>query len=244
LLILDPVLPQCRLDHRMRLRQIPPGKLGEEMMFDLKVQTAHHGIDDRTACDIRRGQNLLPDHSIAMSCLEELSSLVVRGENGTVIKAEDALVSQCEEKPVPATQKVHEKSCVQSQVDQNDRTLKPLILRLILEEKGDARPPSVHSLEAKNEREYENLRLHQWPEPLISSDSLFGAECDEEDVNIRIFFEMVRVSMMSIMLVYPPGVGESEQEIPVHEVQDVACSLSVVEDLPVTEVMRQKCYLC
>jgi len=178
-----------------------------------------------------------------MPCLEELGQLVVRSENGAVIEAEYALVNQCEEKCVLTTQKVHEEHRVDDHVNQNDRELEPLVLWPVFEEVGDARPPGVHCLEAENERKYESLCLHQWPEPFAPSDCLFGTECDEGDLNVRILFEVVRVGMMSVMLIHPPGVGESEKEISVHEVQDIACPLSIVEDLPVTEVMRQKCYL-
>lgn len=242
-MILDPVLPQGWFDDHVCFRKIPPGKLGKKVMFDLIVQTTQASVDDRSACHIGRCQNLLPDDSVYMPCLEELGQFMVRSENGTVVEAEYALVNQHEEKCVPAAQKMHEEHRVDDHVSQDDRKLKPLVLWPVFEEVGDTRPPSVHCLKTENERKYESLRLHQRPEPFASSDCLFGAECDERDAYVGIFIEVVRVGMMSVMLVDPPGVGECEQEIPVHEVQDIACPLSIVENLPVTEVMRQKCYL-
>lgn len=97
----------------------------------------------------------------------------------------------------------------------------------------------IYANECKQGEEEECLVFRQEAQPIALSKSLFFRKANSWNADIGIHIDFVRMAMMRIMFIVPPGIAHTDQQIG-HKKDEYIVFPGFIENLSMTTIVAEK----
>ena len=190
---------------------------GKQVVFDLACEPAGAVIDSRMVLDVSAGEDLFTQEIYGRAALQKRHALMIRGEYQSQIQAEEHLLCDEEQEGMPPTEKETEQAQKPNGV-QNEKThFNDGMRDLVAHQEFDAVDFQHKRLEHRQREETEVLVSHCEAREAALPGCLVLGKCEQRDIDVGVGGNVIRRAMMVVVLVQPPTVAESEQEIGMDE---------------------------
>lgn len=185
----------------------------EQVVFDLAGEASSAVINSRMLLNVPAGEHLLTQKVHRRGALQQGHALMIRGEYQSQIQSQEHLLRHEEQDGMwPAEKKIEEAQ--KPAGVQNEKTdFNEGMRDLVAQQEFNTVNFQHKCFEQRQREETEVLVFHREPcEPALCSCLVLG-KCEQRYIDIGIGGNVIWGTMMMMVLVEPPTVAETEQEI-------------------------------
>src|SRR5215211_1449153 len=240
LVVGDGMISTESFDDRLRFSQLVAGQPWKQVVFDLVVQAAIPEVGDRMGDDVPACQ-YLPAHEV---------ELAVPGKNGHgfVVRSED----RDHEHPKESAMDGDEQQCLQGfqhgeqqaevhhEVCSHEECFGQRALCSFFDEKLDAATVHAQPLQNRERKDEGGLVFHDEAREPSLVESLLFFEGEEWNIYVGVRVQLVRMTVMVVVLVDPPLAAYAEQQVAKDEGEPVVLPGGAEGELPMPEVVGYK----
>ena len=203
----------------LNLSKFVRGHGRKQMVFDLAGQPARAVIDSRMSLDVPAGEHLLAKEVYRRAALQQRHALMIRRKYQRQIQSQEHLLRHEEQDRMPTEEQI--KQAEKPARVQNEEThFDDGVCDLVAHQEFNAVNFQHKGLKQRQRKETEMLVSHREPCKPALPGRLVLRKCKQGYVDVGIACDVIRRAMMRIVLVQPPTVAESEQQIGMDEAND------------------------
>ena len=203
-------------DDFLNLSKFVRGHRGKQVVFDLASQPAGAVIDSRVTLYVPACEHLLAKEVYGRAALQQRHALMIRRKYQRQIQSQEHLLRHEEQDRMP-TEKQIEQTQKPTRVQNQKTHFNGRVCDLVAHQEFNTVYFQHKGFKQRQRKETEMLVSHREPcEPALPG-CLVLRKCEQRYVYVRIAGNVIRRAMMRIVLVQPPTVAESQQEIGMDE---------------------------
>ena len=207
-------------DNFLDLAEFVGGHGGKEVVFDLAGEAAGAEINTGMILDVAAGKHLFAEEIHRGLALLQRHALMIGREDQSEIQTEERLMGDDEENRVPWAEQVSEQAEIPDRVKNQETYFENGMRDFIALEEANAVVFQDKGLEHGQREKREVLVFHGEAREAVLPCRLVFRECERNQIHVGVGGHVVRRAVMMIVLVEPPAVAESQQEIGVQQAQD------------------------
>ncbi len=231
-----------RLDQGLGPAQVGPGHGGKQMVLDLVVQAAQGEVRQPPAAHVAGGEHLAAQEVGPVVGVQNEHALVVGGEGGAQVQAEQALLDQDEHHGLDRRQHQEHQGEVADGVRGQQGRLQWPVAGGPAGQRADARCMQADRLAEQHREEQVRLVAVDQPGPRPSGASLGIGEGQGVEHDVGIGALGVGMGVVLVVLAHPPAIAEPDAQVAVQDAENVVGPPGA-EDLAVPGIMAEEAHL-
>jgi len=225
----------------LRTTQVWPWHRGEQVVLDLVVEATHEVIHEVSTTNVAAREHLTTQEVDLGALGQDRHPLVVRRERSAHVETENSHLDSEERESHPQGQEAEHDREVTDVAHEQQSDLDPALVDLLFEVEYflESMRMKVEALEQQCRKEEIALAVGHELRYSLETDSLFLLENDEIGFDVGIFVNGVRIRVVTRVLVHPPGVANSHDEVR-HESTESVVEFARLENLSMSQLMSQE----
>ncbi len=208
-------------DNFLDLAEFIGGHGGEKVVFDLAGEAAGAEIDAGVIFDVAAGEDLFAEEIDRGVALLQRHALVIGRENQREIQAQKGLMGDDEKNGMGEAQQVSEQAEIPAGVEDEETHFEDGMRDFVALEEANTVVFQDEGFEQGQREEREVLVFHGEAREAVLRGGLFFGKCERDQVEVGIGGDVVRRTVMVIVLVEPPAVAEAEKQIRMQQAQEL-----------------------
>src|SRR5215203_2651194 len=210
------------------------------MVFDLVVQAAVPEVGDRVGDDVPACQ-YLPAHEVQLAVPGKNGhGLVVGGEDRDHEHAKESTMDGDEQQRLQGFQHGKQQAEVHHEVCSHEERFGQRALCSFFDEILDAATEHADRLQHRKRKDQGSLIFHDEAREPSLVESLLFFEGEEWNIYVGVYVQLVRMTVMVVVLVDPPLAAYAEQQVAEDEGEPVILPGSAEGELPVPHIVGYK----